>query len=196
MIPDLIAPQIIIFDWDNTLVDSWQCIQTAMNATLTAMRQSPWSMGETQRRVALSLRNAFPALFGDRWEEAREIYFKHYAAIHKDGVVPLAGAAEMLVTLKEMGVRMAVVSNKTGSFLRAEARHLGWDRLFEHLVGAGDAHADKPSAAPVHLALATSGLAPGFSRDGIGPGWLDQRSSSAISWGLSTTTSGGASTRV
>ena len=114
MTPNLIAPRAILFDWDNTLVDSWPCIHTAMSATLTAMDQTPWTMEETKRRVALSLRNAFPPLFGDRWEEARDIYFHHYAANHKTSVVPLPGAAEMLTALDVMGVRMAVVSNKTG----------------------------------------------------------------------------------
>lgn len=158
---DLISPQAIIFDWDNTLVNSWNCIHAAMGATLTAMKQAPWSIDETKRRAMLSLRSYFPDLFGERWEEAREIYYLNYAAIHKERVVPLAGAAEMLTTLKGMGVRMAVVSNKTGSFLRDEVQHLGWEPFFDHLVGAGDAHADKPHAAPVQMVLAASGIAPG-----------------------------------
>ncbi len=154
-------PRAILFDWDNTLVDSWPTIHEAMNTTLYAMGHEPWSMEKTQRQVALSLRNAFPVLFGDRWEEARDIYYREYAAIHMEKVVPLEGAAEMLVGLKEMGVRLAVVSNKTGSFLRKEADHLGWTQHFDHLIGAGDAESDKPSPAPVHLALAGSGIAPG-----------------------------------
>jgi phosphoglycolate phosphatase len=155
------APKAIIFDWDNTLVDSWPCIHTAMNATLDVMGHAPWSMEETQSRVALSLRNAFPTLFGARWEEARDIYYGHYAAIHMERIVPLVGAVEMLEALRSMGVRLAVVSNKTGSFLRTEAQHLGWDAYFDRLIGAGDAETDKPSPAPVQLALAGSGLAAG-----------------------------------
>jgi phosphoglycolate phosphatase len=76
-------------------------------------------------------------------------------------VAPLEGAVEMLLSLKEMGIRLAVVSNKTGSFLRKEADHLGWARHFDHVIGAGDAESDKPSPAPVHMALAGSGIAPG-----------------------------------
>ncbi len=122
MTATLPAPRAIIFDWDNTLVDSWPCIHTAMNATLAVMGHDPWSMEDVQRRVALSLRNAFPDLFGARWEEARDIYYSQYAAIHMERIQPLAGAIEMLTTLNEMGIRLAVVSNKTGRFLRAEAK--------------------------------------------------------------------------
>jgi phosphoglycolate phosphatase len=42
--------------------------------------------------------------------------------------------------------------------LRAEAAHLGWTRHFRRIVGAGDAARDKPDAAPVHVALAGSGI--------------------------------------
>ncbi len=157
----LVAPQAIIFDWDNTLVDSWPTIHAAMSATLTAMGQTPWTLEETRGRAALSLRDAFPALFGNRWQEAREIYYSNYAAIHEAGIVPLAGAEAMLGTLQDLGVRMAVVSNKTGSFLREEAEHLGWRHYFEHLVGAGDARADKPDAAPVRMALEVLGMESG-----------------------------------
>lgn len=157
----LSAPRIIIFDWDNTLVDSWHCIHVSMNATLADMGHEPWTLEEAQRRVALSLRNAFPALFGDRWEQARDIYYGHYAAMHMELLKPLPGAQAMLENLADLGVRLAVVSNKTGSFLRTEARHLGWESMFDRLVGAHDAPADKPDPAPVRLALEPSGIAPG-----------------------------------
>ena len=157
----LVAPKAILFDWDNTLVDSWACIRAAMNATLDAMGHPIWSMEETRRRVALSLKDAFPQLFGGRWEEAREIFYKQFAAIHVEMLSPLPGAEEMLVSLAEMGIRLAVVSNKNGAFLRTEARQLGWDPLFDRLVGASDAEADKPDPAPVRMALSVSGIAPG-----------------------------------
>ena len=66
----------------------------------------------------------------------------------------------------------AVVSNKTGRFLRAEAQHLGWGSLFQRLIGAGDAAFDKPDAAPVHMALEGSGLIP-VLRFGL---WVIKRS--------------------
>ncbi len=154
------APKAVIFDWDNTLVDSWGCIREAMNATLSAMGHPEWSLEETRRRVALSLKDAFPALFGSRWEEAREIFYRKFMAIHVEMLRPLPGAEEMLIALTEMGIRLAVVSNKNGAFLRKEARQLGWDPLFDRLVGASDAEADKPDPAPVRLALSGSGIAP------------------------------------
>jgi phosphoglycolate phosphatase len=67
----------------------------------------------------------------------------------------------MLADLAAAGLYLAVVSNKMGPYLRTEAEILGWDRLFGRLVGAMDAEADKPHAAPVHMALSESGIVPG-----------------------------------
>ena len=65
------APKALLFDWDNTLVESWDAIHHALVVTFEAMGHEPWSLDETKARVRRSLRDAFPALFGTRWEEAR-----------------------------------------------------------------------------------------------------------------------------
>lgn len=154
-------PRAVIFDWDNTLVDSWNCILAAMNATLRAMGLAEWTMAEARDRVALSMRDSFPQLFGERWEEARDIFYSTFRAIHLDHLKPLPGATRMLAELAEQNIYLAVVSNKNGAFLRKEAQTLGWTGFFGRLVGATDAEQDKPSAAPVRLALADSGIEPG-----------------------------------
>ena len=44
-------PRAILFDWDNTLVDTWPVIHDSMNVTLTHMGWEPWTMDETRARV-------------------------------------------------------------------------------------------------------------------------------------------------
>ena len=153
-------PRALLFDWDNTLVDSWGVIHEALTLTFTAMGHEPWSLATTRERVRHSLRDAFPKLFGDRWEEARERYLDAFTAIHLDRLRAVEGAETLLTGAVEAGYYLAVVSNKTGSILRREARHLDWTRHFRTLVGAGDAAADKPDPAPVHRALEGSGITP------------------------------------
>jgi phosphoglycolate phosphatase len=154
-------PRAIIFDWDNTLVDSWGTIHDALNFLMAAMEKPPWTLAETRERVRLSLRDAFPAIFGERWEEARRIYMDRFQAIHLERLTALPGREAMLRALAADGHYLAVVSNKTGAVLRAEADHIGWSPLFGNIVGAGDAHTDKPHCAPVELALKPSGIRPG-----------------------------------
>jgi phosphoglycolate phosphatase len=152
-------PRALVFDWDNTLVDTWETIHEALAVTFTTMGREPWTLQETKLRVAKSLRDSFPALFGARWEEARQLYLDAYIAIHLARLKAVDGAAEMLAELARTGLYLAVVSNKTGAVLRAEAEHLGWTGHFKRLVGAGDAALDKPHAAPMLLALEGSGIA-------------------------------------
>lgn len=148
-------PRAILFDWDNTLVDTWPCIGKATNITLETMGLKPWTEAEIRARVAGSLRDTFPAIYGARWEEARDIYYKAFGTVHLEMLCSLDGAEELLNDALAAGLYLGVVSNKTGKYLRAESAHLGWDRFFGRLVGAQDADRDKPAPDPVHLALST-----------------------------------------
>jgi len=149
--PLLPAPRAILWDWDNTLVDSWPTIGAALNETLAAFSLPVWTDAEVRGRVRHSLRDSFPALFGTEWERARDIYLDAFARRHLERLALLAGAQAALDAAA--GRYMAVVSNKTGPFLRREAAHLRLDRHFAALVGAGDASADKPDPAAIRLGL-------------------------------------------
>jgi len=153
-------PRAILFDWDNTLVDSWPVIHESLVITFQAMGHAPWTIEETKQRVRHSLRDAFPRLFGTRWEDARRVYLDAYTAVHLERLTALTGAEELLGALAEDGYYLAVVSNKIGRILRCEAEHLCWSRYFRRMVGAGDASADKPHPAAVHAALCDSGIDP------------------------------------
>lgn len=158
---DVLFPKIVLFDWDNTLVDSWACLHEAMNRTLVAMGHQPWEFEEMKGRVALSLRDSFPALFGDRWTEAREVFYAAFGAIHLDYLKPLPGVVAMFDALARGGVGLGVLSNKNSTFLNQEIDHLGWRERFVGIVGATDAAADKPAQAALDLALQNSGVAAG-----------------------------------
>ena len=144
-------PSVLLYDWDNTLVDGWAAITAALNAAFTAFGQILWTVDETRNRVRVSMRDSFPVMFGNEWEHARDVFYSHFSDQHLDHVNPIGGIPEVL----EAGAAwpQGVVSNKAGAFLRREVIHLGWSRFFGPVIGAGDATADKPDPAPIHLAL-------------------------------------------
>lgn len=148
-------PSVLLYDWDNTLVDGWAGITAALNAVFTEFGHALWTVDDTRNRVRVSLRESFPVMFGDRWEHARDIFYETLTHQHLQHVTPMPGVPAVL----EAGTPwpQGVVSNKAGAFLRRETTHLGWDRFFGAVIGAGDASADKPDPAPIHLALSQLG---------------------------------------
>jgi phosphoglycolate phosphatase len=150
-----IRPSVLLYDWDNTLVDGWAGITAALNAVFTEFGHPLWTADDTRNRVRVSLRDSFPSMFGNRWEHARDVFYAALTDQHLDHVSPMPGVLEVL----EAGAAwpQGVVSNKAGAFLRREVIHLGWTRFFGPVIGAGDATADKPDPAPIHLALAQFG---------------------------------------
>lgn len=142
-----------LFDWDNTLVDTWPTIHAALNIMMVEMGEEEWSLAKTKANVKRSMRDAFPDMFGDDWEQAAEIYQRAYRSMHLDNLSAIVGAEDTLKLLRTMPVKVAAVSNKRGPTLREEIAHIGWGDYFDAIVGAGDAAHDKPHPAPAELAL-------------------------------------------
>lgn len=148
------TPHAILFDWDNTLVDTWPTIHRALNTTLSFMQHEPWSLEKVRGNVKQSMREAFPALFGERWQEAAAHYQQSYRAIHLNDLQPLPGARATLEQLRAFPLFTGIVTNKKTDTLKLELAALGWEHYFDIAIGAGDAARDKPAADPAKLALA------------------------------------------
>jgi phosphoglycolate phosphatase len=154
-------PKAVIFDWDDTIVNTWYAALEALNTSFRAMGAPEWSDEEARAKAGASARDMFKSLFGDRWQEADKIYIDTYVQISAEKVRLLEDAEAVLKALHEAEVYLAIVSNKRGALLRKEATHLNLDRYFGRIVGAGDAKADKPDPAHVHMALENSGISAG-----------------------------------
>ena len=153
------VPRAILFDWDNTLVESWTVMHHALHETMRAMGSRVWSLEEVRRMVQTSVSDAFPALFGARAPQAMDVFYNSLKRMHMEKLRPAHGAETLLRRLRSAFPRMylAVISNKCGDFLRREVAHLGWGGYFSRVVGSGDAAHDKPHPAPVLLALSGGG---------------------------------------
>ena len=171
------APSVLIWDWDNTLVDAWGGVAAALNATFAAFGSPQWTIDDVRNRVRTSLRDSFPVMFGAEWTRARDIFYATLAEQHLAHVTPMPGAEQALLAGRNWP--QAVVSNKTGRYLREEVAHLGWSPLFGTVVGAGDAQADKPDPAPIHLALTRLGHPPSRAVWYLGDTALDMQAARA-----------------
>lgn len=157
-LPKATLPKAILFDWDNTLVDSFPLLMAAHNHTRVAMGLAPWTENEARLNIRLAAQDIFPKLYGENWQQAKKILYDYVGARHMQEMVVLEGAAPLLHFLHQNSVQAGVVSNKTKQLLVKEITHLGWDDLLPVAVGAGDTPHGKPDPAGIRLAASKMGF--------------------------------------
>lgn len=152
-------PGAVIFDWDNTLVDSWPAIAEAMNAMRAKLGHEQWTLDEIRARCTRAARDSFPEWFGKDWERAYEIYYSEFDEVRrKRDIRTLPGARELIEWLKVKNIPSYIVSNKRGDYLRFEVERLQWQDFFGKVAGAQDAENDKPHRDHVDFALQGSDI--------------------------------------
>lgn len=164
----LSKPHTILFDWDNTLVDTWGPIHTAMNKTLEHYHHPLWELEIFKLRSHQSSKNLFPEIFKDQWQEARSFFYEIFKENHLEQLKILPYAFELLTFLKNKKIPLGVISNKNRDFLKREVEHLGWQNFFQVVIGSGDTIQDKPHPEPILLALEKMDLSPSFDHWYVG----------------------------
>jgi len=150
----LSLPKAVIFDWDNTLVDSWGAIGAAINHTRQHFGMPVWSHEEVVANCTRSARDIFADWFGAEWKKAYQVYYEGFDHIRRSRMIDTKdGAHDLLLWLKARAIPAFIVSNKRGDYLRQEVERLQWQDLFIGVAGATDAQYDKPHRAHVDFAL-------------------------------------------
>ena len=153
-------PNIILFDWDNTIVQSAKALKDAMETVLDMDFTLP-DTDVRQQYFGTSFRSGFPHLFGERWMEAKEIYHQKFQTCRNAypnqlfSYVP--DAEEILHHCKEQNYQMAVVSNRLHEDLVYEVTQTGLQDLFFCICGSGPSEADKPDTSHARYALQIGG---------------------------------------
>jgi phosphoglycolate phosphatase len=150
---EIIKPKAVLFDWDNTLVDTWPVIASAINATFEHFDKEKLTLEQVKANSHRSLKDSFPLIFGEEWPTARSFYYEKYREYADKGISPLQNAEQVLKILINNSVKVGLVSNKLGENLRKEVAVLGWENYFFSAIGSMDAVRDKPHPEPVYKAL-------------------------------------------
>lgn len=146
-------PTAILFDWDNTIVNTWSILHTATNKTLEKYNLPVRTIEQIKNNAYKSLRESFPSIFGNNWQEAATFFYQAINEFGIDQLETLPGSFELLHFINTANIPMGIVSNKLNTFLQKEISHLQWDYFFKVVVGSGDASKDKPNPEPIQLAL-------------------------------------------
>ena len=136
---------VILWDWDNTLVDTFGAILMAQNEMRTHYGLPAWS--EEQAKIAMNTsgRNLIKDLVGEENTKAARAYFLKAYIKHAGAIQLKTGAKEVLDFTKKNGYINILASNKAGAVLRNEVETLGLSNYFDRIIGAEDTPHDKPS---------------------------------------------------
>jgi len=151
----------VIFDFDGTLVDSYQAITASVNHVRAAHNLPPLSEPEIRRCVgrgpAYLLEHTVP---GTDLNKDMARYRAHHPSVLRSGTRLLPGVSETLNILKKAGLHLAVCSNKPRDFTRELLDSLGLAPLMEAVIGPEDAARIKPAPDMLLAALQQLKVAP------------------------------------
>ena len=137
--------KLILWDWDNTLVDTFGAILAAQNVMRQAYNLEPWTADDAKIAMNTSGRNLIANLVGaENAVEARKIFLAAYEKSAAE-ITLKDGAQEIMQYAKDKGYINVLASNKAGNILRNEVETLGMTSFFYKIVGAEDFDNDKPS---------------------------------------------------
>jgi phosphoglycolate phosphatase len=146
-----------IFDWDGTLLDSYEADARAYVKMFGAL-EIPWSAEILQRHYSPNWYHVYKAVSLPRkkWGEADRLWMEAYAR-ESPQLVPGARRALRMAARRHV---LAMVSSGTGSRVRRQMKAQGVASHFRVCVCGEDAAKRKPHPAPLLLALSRLGLRP------------------------------------
>ncbi len=155
--------ELVIFDWDGTLMDSVARIVSCMQAAAGDCGQPVPTPEAVRHIIGLSLYRAFPVLFGDlspaESDGLLQAYRRHYLELNTTPSPLFAGAADTLTGLHRGGYRLAVATGKAREGLDRVLIDTGLGHLFHALRGADQARS-KPDPLMLAQILEELRLAP------------------------------------
>lgn len=149
-----------IFDLDGTLTDTLESLSYSVNSTLKEMGFSGISKEECKSFVGNGartlIRRALQAA-GDEGAQRLDEAMKVYERIFSEGctyhVVPYAGIAEMLRTLKKQEIKLCVLSNKPHNQTVKVVTDIFGQDVFAYVQGQTEHIEKKPNPAGLYYLL-------------------------------------------
>ena len=147
-------PEIIVFDWDNTLALNREVVVNAMNKVLSKYGKAEWDIIKKEKRDKnKSLKENFINFFGkDLEKQAYNDYLNFYNEFNYLLQAP-ENAKEMLYMLNKKNIYIIIVSNKERKLLLDEIKVLYNDINFYKIMANGDSEKNKPDASPIFKAV-------------------------------------------
>ncbi|MGP4733405.1 MULTISPECIES: phosphoglycolate phosphatase [unclassified Psychrobacter] len=153
--------QLLIFDFDGTLIDSVPDLADATNAMLTTLGKDTYPI-ETirnwigngsrllvERALVGKVEVAEGELTVEEADHAEQIFFEAYQNLSGSKTVAYPDVDSGLKKLHAAGYTLALVTNKPIRFVPKILQSFGWQDLFSEVMGGDSLSVKKPDPAPL-----------------------------------------------
>lgn len=158
-----VEPELVIFDWDGTLVDSKGVIVETMQSALAEEGLEPLPAEEIQQIIGLGLDEALRTLLPEAdegtCERLRSAYGRRFQSYAATAMPFFPGAPEGLDQLQQSEVHLAVATGKSRRGLDRMLGEWGMSDFF-HATRCADETASKPDPRMLREILAETGTPP------------------------------------
>lgn len=156
--------ELLIFDWDGTLVDSIGRIVESVQVAARACDLAAPDDGAIKGIIGLALPDAIAALYPRMTnfalvEAFRRFYSEHYLALEAQPSPLYPGVAEALRAFRDRGQLLAVATGKGRKGLDRVLAGQGWEGFFD-VTRCADETAGKPDPLMIQEILAHCGRRP------------------------------------
>ncbi|MCB1034496.1 MAG: HAD-IA family hydrolase [Acidobacteria bacterium] len=126
--------ELLIFDWDGTLIDSIGTIVACTQAAVADLDLPPIADEAIRNTIGMGLKETVEALLPgadpELYQRLREVYFKHWVSTYAERPLLFDGAEETLVRLHQAGYLLAVATGKSRRGLERDMDRVGTRELF------------------------------------------------------------------
>ena len=149
----------IIFDFDGTLIDSYEPIAESLNHVRATYDRPPFPLEEVRAMVGHGLEKLIESAIGpDQVADGVRIFRERYAAICESRTKILPQVRDTLDELDRRGYQMGIATNKPSYFARDILKALEIEHLFAEVIGPNDVERPKPDPEMLEIIMMRMGL--------------------------------------
>lgn len=153
--------QLLIFDFDGTLIDSVPDLADATNAMLTTLGKDTYPIQTirnwigngsrllVERALVGKVEVAEGELTVEEADHAEQIFFEAYKNLSGSKTVAYPDVDDGLKRLHAAGYTLALVTNKPIRFVPKILQSFGWQDLFSEVMGGDSLAVKKPDPTPL-----------------------------------------------
>ncbi len=142
--------KLIAFDLDGTLLHTLKDLSNAVNHALNYFNYPNKSLEEVRKAIGNGVRVLIQRCIPDginnpNYQEVLRIFRECYKEHYKDNTLPYNGMLKTLLTLKDKGYKLAVITNKL-DYISKDLINYFYPNIFDYIQGDVDGLKKKPDA--------------------------------------------------